>query len=545
MAYNLDAFEVFVISIPRTRRVAGYVLVVGGLGGVLSYAALVAGATGVAPVTVLGLGAVFVVPALAGGEAIHLLVPSYPRSWGYYLALVSEFLAAVLVPVAFLLGGSWSLLWLALGVAFLNNFEVLVVSDGLGRYPLLGFASAVQPAMMATGLTVVVPRLDRSLVAHLPDVGVLVAVGVGLGLASLFVEWLFQTNVSGVDGLDITSNLVQRTDLPLPMGYPGTPPVQTFAVAGDDRSAVVVAPWVHPGVMEGIGGGRLTRELIRELNGARDAFFFHVPSTHLSDAADPDIHTAVLDAVSEPATRGQASRLVSRTFGHTTFHGRRYDDTRIVFVESAVHADIEVSVFGDVIDPERTLLVDRHVRIDGTDRSAVYRDSEATEELRAALREFLDVLDEQTLSNYRAGHAVDIETDGISLFGLVEDVDDQRTLLLGADQNESPHSLADLQSELESRYDDVLLFTTDTHASVVANRFDPQADLDRARAVVDAASSRVSDAAAGITAQSAPEVDLLRRDYSRLLYSLNIVARVYIVLLGLLYLALVVGLVAL
>ena len=136
---------------------------------------------------------------------------------------------------------------------------------------------------------------------------------------------------------------------------------------------------------------------------------------------------------------------------------------------------------------------------------------------------------------------VDIDVDGISLYALVEEVDGQRTACVAADRNERPHALMAAREQLDG-FDEVLLLTTDTHASVTENRFNPQTPPERIRALAETAADEVADAEAGLTTDSA-EVELMRQDYSRLLFTLNILARVHIVSLAGLYALLAVGLV--
>lgn len=651
MAYNLDILEVFVVSIPGARRVAGYVLGVSVLAGLLTAEGIAVGteaglstelgllgdAVGtearlstelgvlgdVELPTPLVLVVVFAVAALVSGEVTHLLVRSYPRNWGYFLALVSVSIAGVLVTGAAVLGGATddapAPLWFALGSVFLFSLQVLVVSDDIPGVWRHVPASAVQPALLFAGLTATTP-LSASLSTHGPYLAVLVVVTVGVLAASGFTELLMRSNVSEVRAFEITSHLVQRKPLHLGMGVSREVPVQTFAVETADGRTRVAAPWVHPGVLERIGGAKLTPNVLAALNspdegrtahsasgesrqaikagqavpdsagsqagralgegparpdgassdggqtlgdgtarpgassggrhtpgsggGGPDSergFFWHVPSTHLSDSPDPRVHEQVLGAVGDPGTTGAASRLVSRTYGETTFHGRRYGENRVVFVKSDEYADIDVDVFGEVIDPERTLVVDQHVRVADTSRTEIHRDSPDVETLRGYLREFLSVLDEQPLAEYRAGDAVDIDVDGISLYALVEEVDGQRTACVAADRNERPQALMAAREQLDG-FDEVLLLTTDTHASVTENRFNPQTPPERIRALAEAAADEVADAEAGLTTDSA-EVELMRQDYSRLLFTLNILARVYIVSLAGLYALLAVGLV--
>ena len=578
MVYNLDIFEVFVVSIPRARRVAGYVLGVSVLAGVLTAGA---GAIGTdvglsTELAVLGgaelptpvvLAVTFTVATLVGGEVTQLLVPSYPRSWGYFLGLASLAVAAVLVPAAALVGGTTDSspagVWFALGGVFLFSFQVLVVSDDIPGAWRHAPASAVQPALLFVGLTAATP-LSLSPSTHAASIAVLIGAGLGLLAISALIELLMGSNVSEVRAHEISSNLVQREPLHLGMGTLREVPVQTFAVETVSGRTRVTAPWVHPGVLERIGGAKLTPNVLSALNspdpgdaddnassdGGRTigggsnserGFFWHVPSTHLSDSPDPRVHERVLGAVGDPETTSVASQLVSRTYNKTTFHGRRYGEKRIVFIDSDEYADIEADIFGEVVDPERTLVVDRHVRIADTQREEVHTDSADAERLQGYLRDFLSVLDEQPLAEYRAGDAVDIDVEEISLYALVEEVNGQRTACVAADRNERPHALADAREQLDG-FDEVLLFTTDTHASVTENRFDPQTRPDQIRALVDEAAAEVTAAEAGLTADSA-EVELMGEDYPRLILSLNILARLYIVSLAGLYALLAVGLV--
>jgi putative membrane protein len=99
-----------------------------------------------------------------------------------------------------------------------------------------------------------------------------------------------------------------------------------------------------------------------------------------------------------------------------------------------------------------------------------------------------------------------------------------------------------VRDEFADEYDETLLFTTDSHASVYANRFDPQAGPDRIRTVITDAADSLADAAAGVGAKRAEAVDIMREDYTRLITSLNVLARVFIVLLAGLHLVLAAGL---
>ncbi|MFB6311475.1 MAG: DUF2070 family protein, partial [Salinirussus sp.] len=432
--------------------------------------------------------------------------------------------------------------WLPLGVIFVNNLEVLVISSGLDQFHRVAAASLVQPLGMLAGITWLIPAFGDSS-RFVEGFIVLTTVAVGLWVASAFVEWLVDANIQSVDGLEITSRLVQRAPLELDLGSSEQPTVQNLAIETADGTVRLAAPWIHPGILEQIGGGRLTRQTIQALERRGSGFFLHVPCSHRSNSADPDVHQQVLDGLEPTDSHERASQMYSRRLEDTTFHGRRYGDRRVVFIESDAYGDYEIGVFAPVIDADRTLIVDRHVRADDRERTFVSADSAAADRLRDALSSFLEELDEAPLSTYRAGYAVDpdISDGGISLFALVEEVDDQRILILGADQNENPTALLSVADDHEDAFDEILPFTTDTHASVAVERFDPQPALKRVQSVVQAAEGSVEEAAAGLSAGTASETRILGQDYDRLLHTLNIGARVYIVLLGVMYLVLLAG----
>jgi glutaredoxin-related protein len=91
----------------------------------------------------------------------------------------------------------------------------------------------------------------------------------------------------------------------------------------------------------------------------------------------------------------------------------------------------------------------------------MHNSSVSAERTRENLKEFLDILDEQELYEYKAGYAV--ERNGKDCMALVEEVDGQKTLLLGSDENGPCRNMLEAQKNYLKEFDEVNIFTTDTH----------------------------------------------------------------------------------
>ncbi|MFB6242065.1 MAG: DUF2070 family protein, partial [Candidatus Nanosalina sp.] len=206
--------------------------------------------------------------------------------------------------------------------------------------------------------------------------------------------------------------------------------------------------------------------------------------------------------------------------------------------ELGCYDDFELSVFREVIDPEETVLVDLHNQKDEGDRKEVWYNTETAHFLRESLVKFEEELEDEEMHDYSAGYSVDLE--GTSKFALVEEVDGQETLLFGVEGNDATKNLLELEEELWEEYDEVLLFTTDTHRSIHEMASKEIVGKDEVRAVVEAAAGSVSDASIGFTSQKSEPMNLLQEDYSGLIYSINMLVRLGPLTLILLYLALII-----
>ena len=190
-------------------------------------------------------------------------------------------------------------------------------------------------------------------------------------------------------------------------------------------------------------------------------------------------------------------------------------------------------MFAECIAPEDTVVVDRHAEEKESHHPVRYGSTEA-ERFQAGLRQFLRDLEEEPLAPYRAGAAV--ATDSKQVCALVEEADDQRTVLFGSNENEVSETMQELESELEAELDHAVVFSTDTHHSMHDLAARRQVDPDRIRAVVDRARDRLGPAEAGIaTARVDDATRLLGTEYYALMYTINYVLRSFTVSLVFLY----------
>lgn len=547
-ADNVDIFKKIVFSIPSSRVNAAAIALTGLLYGAFFYASLkmfagnLVNTSMMGPVWILMLGLLlFILPALISGELLYLFLPDYPRNWGYFLALVGQlvfFVDSLILSGANSFINAWNLLWLGVIAVYLSNFFILLLTLGDRYWKRIGVLSLVQPLSILAGFHVLLGNslripveLYASNLTLLPFAGILL-----LGILAMS-EYLLKTNVSSVSVLGLTSALLQKQQEALDLGYPTEVDTQTLRIRNQREEATIAVPWVHPGPLEGFGGGRLTSRIIEALNKDGEGFFFHVPSTHKSDPANPRDYRKILDALSEPEMEGKASRLLKKSYGELTLYGRRINGKKIVFMETDRYDDFELSVFREIIDPEEVLLVDlhNHERDSETDGELWYNTTDA-HRYRKYLREFLGELEKEELHDYSAGFSAR-NTDK-PVFALVEDAGDQRTLIFGIEGNEVSKELLELKERYQEEYDEVTVFSTDTHQSIHQLSSSRQVDPSEMIESIETAEEQVSTASIGFSNRRTEEMVLLQEDYHSLIFSINILVRFLPLALLIIYIAL-------
>lgn len=533
-AYNLDVYENLVFSVPAANRLRAALLAGGTLYGLIVYglARFTLPFDG-GPPAALGAVAVFVVPPLLTAVLTRRF-PDFPRRWGYLLGLVAATLGFGFVVADLLVGPTdgWRLVGLGAAVVLLTLLAVLVLTAGTRR-PITLAAAGSPMSLALVALPAAGARWFQLPATDLPRAGVsLAVVGVGLAASVYVHERLIDANVTYIDGSRLTSTLLTGREEDIDTGYRHEPLVQALTIDGDGGGFTLVTPWVHPGPLVNFGGGAVADNLINRLNEDGTGFFAKGPVTHRDDSAETAITDRVLDALPDPALTDQASRLVHREYDGISFHGRWYGDRRVVFLEPDDFGDFPPSIVGDFLDPADTVVIDRHAFEPDGGKGLRY-DSDRARQLRAALDRFLADLDGAARHDYRAGAAVDI--DGKQVCALVEEVDGQRTVLFGANENEVSPTLLTLEADLRDEFDEAVVFSTDTHHDMHDLAARREVDPDRMRAVIDEAAEAVGPARAGVGTERAAVTRLLGKEYYALQYTINYVLRSFTVSLAVLY----------
>jgi len=545
---NLDIWKKVIFNIPSTRKIIASTVALG-----LIYSAFVyLGLKMFTPISIrvsivlFIAGFVFILPTVVSAELFHRFIPEYPRKWGYFLAfcnLTVLFFYSMILTGADNFLNAWNILWLGIITVYLSNFLVLMLTIGYEYIKSISLLSLAQPALILGAFHVFLGRsLEIPFLTYLTNFVVLIFAAVLLTIAFLVIEFLLKANVRNVSVLQLSSGLLQKRQETLDLGYYTKPDVQTLKLENKTGETEIAVPWIHPGPMEGFGGGRVSTKIIERLNKNGKGFFFHVPSTHKSDPANPQDYEKILDAMGEPETHSQASKLLKKDYGLVTFYGRKINGKKTVFIEISEennYDDYELSVFREIIDPEETILIDlhNHERELQGERKEVWYNTEAAENLRKHLLDFIDELENQEIYNYSAGFEVDPKD--TKIFSMVEEVENQKTLIFGIEGNEAGEEIRQLEKEYSDRFDEVVTFTTDTHRSIHDLSRTKQVDAERVRKVVEKASKTVSAAKIGFSNNKAEKMKLLQEDYSSLIFSINILVRLVPLTLILLYLALI------
>ncbi|MFB6175106.1 MAG: DUF2070 family protein [Candidatus Nanohalobium sp.] len=542
---NVDIFKKVIFHIPDFRTILAAVIGLGVLYSSLTFLAfdLIGNRSFSLWAVPFIAFFVYIFPAVASGEAYYYVLPDYPRSWGYFLAMSNQLMLFIYSLVLTLSGSlvtTWNIIWLGLITIYLSNFFVLLLSVGTDQMKKVSLISLIQPLLILASFHFFLGRyMQIPLVLYLMNFGFLFVMGFILLIVLLMFDYLMGSNVSNFTITGMASALLQKRQEALDLGYPTRPDVQAFRLEKQDSALNVSIPWVHPGPLEGFGGGKVTTHMIDALNDEEDGFFFHVPSTHQADPADPRDTAKLVDAMEKPETTGKASKLHKKEFENATFYGRTFGDQKIVFMDVHRFDDYEMAVFKEIIDLENTTIIDMHNHNPHKgERPLMYYGTSMADKMRERMHEFIEELEGLEQHEYRAGY--EVELNAPSLFSLIEEVDGQKTLLFGIEGNGSSRNLRELREEYQDQFDEVLLFSTDTHSSIHEMATEKQVEKPKVRKVIEKASQNISKASIGLSHGKAERMRLLQKDYSSLMTSINILLRLIPLTLAIFYVILVV-----
>lgn len=544
MTDNVDVFEKIIFSIPKTTRILTALVAISTVSALLAYSAL----TLFTPLNLKNSYILYIVffyfltPAILSGELIYRFMPDYPRNWGYFLALSNT---GILSLYGLVLTGAdsfvnaWHIFWLALATVYLSNLFVLLLTVGYRFLTKILLLSVIQPAAVLVFFHYFLgSKISLTTANYVSGLFIILVAALLLLLTIAVAEYLMRSNLKDASVLQLTAGLLQKRQEALDLGYSTRPDVQTLKLSNQDSEASIAVPWIHPGPLEGFGGGRITSDIIKQLNQDEEGFFFHVPSTHKSDPSDPEDYRKILDAMEEPEKSSKASKLIQKDYEGVSFYGRKIEGKKLVFMD-AEWDDYEVSVFKEVIDLESVLLVDLHCQDrKEEEREEVWYNTKESNHLRESLKDFISEL--ESLEEYEYSNGFTVELEGKPVFALVERVEGQKTVLFGLEGNGTSEEVRNLREKLREDYDQVLTFSTDTHQSIHQLSSDKQIETSRIKDAVNQAENNLSKASLGFTNHEAEEMKLLQEDYSGLIFSINMLIRLIGLLLVAVYLWLVI-----
>jgi putative membrane protein len=541
-ADNLEVFKKVIFRLPATRTTAA-LLALSGIFYSISlfylFETFFLDLNGYIFIPLFAFG--FVLPGVISSELYHYFLPDYPRKWGYFLSLVNQlivFLFVLLLTISESFYTAWQIIWLALTTLFVTNFFVLVLSVGPGYFKRVAALGLVHPLLLLTAFHFTLgSSLQIGFLAYASNLAVILGTGIVLLIAIYVTEFLVGSNVSNISIFNLVTALLQNRQEQLDLGREVRPDVQTLKIWNRSGEKTFVAPWLHPGPLEGFGGGRITNHLVEKLNSRGKGFFLHVPSCHQMDPSDPRDAEKVYKAMEEPEKQNSASKMIQREYELGSFYGRKIDGKNIVFIEIEEYDDYEAAIFREVIDPEETLVIDLHNQPKGSRLDEMRYGTTDAEKAREHLEEFLQELDDLEKGEYTAGFSTGFETK--PLMALVEEVDGQRTLIFGIEGNDASKNLMQLEKEFQEDFDKVVLFTTDTHASIHDLASERQVGKQEVREVVQRAGEDLSPAEIGLTSRRTEKMKFLKGDYFGLIYTINILVRLLPIALVLLYIGLV------
>lgn len=532
--YNLYAFEKLVREVPDSSTLM-YLITISGL----LYSAVLRlfvenqinwgiGSTAVAEILLVAT-LVFIVPAIIAGELYYRFLKRVKRNWSLAIALISEtifFGFLLLMSASDTLQLSWKFYWAGVLSVFLATYTILVLSAGNHGIRKLGLLSSAHSLMLILPAYYFIAQFQAfSRAEFASKLGILFVTGLILIALVIIHEYLMKVNISDINGSHLTSGLLQAKEEELLAGYPAQPLVYNLEIENREGSFELGAPWVHPGPLGGFGGATLTEKVIEEKNEDGEGFFLHLPSTHQSDPVHPESAEKIIEAFEEPETGGKTSELLEREFDEMVLRGRRIGDRKLVFVETDEFDDFEKEIFLDAVDPEEVLVFDQHSHPEHRNREMMHNSSVSAEKTRENLLEFLEELDQQPLHDYSAGFTV--ERNGKDMMALVEEVNGQRTLLIGSDENGPCQNMLEAEEDFKNSYDYVNIFTTDTHKDLKDLASKKNIEKDTIERAVKEAEKGLSNAEIGFKTSRSDTINLLHRDYYGLMHSINILTRLF------------------
>lgn len=370
-----------------------------------------------------------------------------------------------------------NMVFLFCGLVFLGVFEnfFLFLVGIIFSINVIGFAGinsrigvlALVVPLVYFGSVFSILHFSTVFIFSVFQIGAFLGLGVGSLLLVYFVEFFFRTIVP-VSAVELFSNFLNRERMSLNFGIETDVLVQGLFFESDGERFVVCVPRLHPGPLRGVGGGSLSSDLIDGLNDECEegvsGYFWHVPSSHQVNPSDPGISDDVLDECfsKDPEYYDKCTKILETDDSQIKIYGQRFGDNYIIFLNIKEADDFKNTIFKKIREEtgKKITFVDMHQLQPQKQGGLISSQEPLAGKIQ---QETLDLLEKlEQAEEYEIKTGVEISEDRKNM-ALVEEVGDEKYLILGMNRNGLPDPLREELKMFESDFDKVLSLTTDSH----------------------------------------------------------------------------------
>ena len=227
---------------------------------------------------------IFFFPSAMYSVGIRIFFKKFTRDRSFLLGLINEIL--VFIGILISLGTNRYVVFV-IGVLYtVNLFSVSGGEGKKGILPLLTPLIYFAPVFYLLNFFAI---FNLTIIHFISIMGL----GVAVMLCIYITEYFFHLNIPDMSAVSIVSSLINSDIADIGCGINIDTPLQKLDFKCNGKSFKMVIPWLHPGPIEGFGGGSMSTELIRKLNESGRGFFWHFPSSHEDDPANPSINDRI------------------------------------------------------------------------------------------------------------------------------------------------------------------------------------------------------------------------------------------------------------
>ncbi len=444
-----------------------------------------------------------------------------PREWIYLInsGVVGIFGALLFTLTLFM--NLYTLLLVSIGVAMILSHTAFVFTAGKEDIFSLTLTSLLFPFLTGSSIYLYAVKNGFFAASHSFIINLTILAAV-LALNKELNEYLFQVNSNGLKGSSFPSKLLLDKECDIHIGEEGDVPVRNIGIKNEHGGLDLFVPWVHAGPVASFGGSRISTDSIDEQD---SSFFLHAPSSHFSDVTSVGDKERILDKKNSPDEYfSQATKIRKVEGAEFNLYGRGYGDKKLILIDSEFD-DYKRSIFDKYLEDENLVVVDLHGEEDRAESDILSYNSQSANAINEEIGNLVDKIGNSERHTYEAGWC--IEERDKSIFAMVEQVGDEKSLLLFVNENEASESTRKAYQRFEEDYTNVFVSTTDSHRSVydqVVGYENPFSDYE---SIVEEAEEKLIDAALGINYENVENVRLFKDSYLEFMGSLNILLRLY------------------